>query len=230
MKERKAMKDRSKSKLTDKLIDFLKFYNKNLKKKHIICFIVSLLVFAYIITSLINNTTTDITEMINNNLKNTRDVNLFVNIFNNKIVLIFLLILSGITPFIYIPLLGLLYPVSLAINIVSMNGFSVLWATMGAIIQIFASSLAVATGIYYCKLATSKFRYSQTTSFGLNDIKKQIYETRKQDEKLEKLNIKMQEKYDKKQKLNVNIPYRYIIMSGCISIIIIVLAAVITGV
>ncbi|MDD2376647.1 MAG: hypothetical protein PHD15_02695 [Clostridia bacterium] len=209
---------------------YFSFYNKNLRKKHIIVFILSLVFFTVFMTNFINNL--DQLNQLLTELSSTQEQsNIFMTIVKEKIPLVFLFIFSGITPYAFIPVVGIIgYPYILATEIINMSGFNMVLACIGSIIQIFGVSLAIAAGIYYCTCSSKKFRYSQSITFGLDDVKQQIYETTKNEVKLNKIKEKRQIKKEKREKLNIKIEYKGLIITAMISTIIVVTAALITGV
>lgn len=227
----KIRKERAHStKFKNILKNYFAFYNKNLKKKHIIVYILSLIVFTFFMVSFINNL-----DEVNQFLSEVNNIgeksNIFITIIKDKIPLIALLIFSGITPYVYIPVIGIIgFPYVLTMNIMNMSVLNMVIACIGSVIQIFGVSLAVAAGIYYCTSSTKRLKYSQSNTFGLDDVKKQIYETTKKEDKLNEINDKMQAKKEKREKLNVKIEYKALILTGIISIIIVTVAALFTGV
>ena len=157
--------------------------------------------------------------------------NIFMTIITEKIPVAFLMVFSGVTPFVYIPVIGICaYPYMLAIQLMNMSVINMILACIGSVIQIFGISLAISGGIYYCKNSSKRFRYNQSTTFGLDDVKLQVYEATKKEEKLDKLKGKLQVKREKREKLNVKIDYKSLIITAIISIIIVAVAALITGV
>lgn len=217
-----------------KFIDIVKsyfsFYKKSLMKKHIIIYIISLIVFAFFLVTFMNNLD-GINQLLSEikNIENSR--NIFSILIKEKIPVTFLLIFSGITPFIFIPVIGIIgFPYILATTIMNMNVINMVIACIGAIIQIFAMSLAISAGIYYCASSTKRFRYNNSTSFGLDDVKKQIYESTKKEEKLKVVTAKMENKAEKIKKLNVKIEYKALVITFVISTLVICIASLITGV
>jgi len=218
------------SNLKSVLKNYFSFYKTNLRKKHIIVYILSLIVFTYFMITFINNLD-EINKLIAETNNTSQNPNIFMSIFKEKIPMIFLLIFSGITPFVYIPVVGIIgYPYVLATQIMNMSVINMVVACIGSIIQIFGVSLAVAAGIYYCSYSTKKFRYSQSVTFGMDDVKQQIYEATNKEDKLNKIKAIKQLKMEKREKLNVKIEYKGLIISAIISIIIVVTVALITGV
>ena len=228
MKIRKERKEDSNFKSSVK--HYLNFYKKNLRKKHIIVYVLSLVVFTFLMVNFISNlseTNKFLAQM--NNVKDTS--NIFSTIIKEKIPLVFLFIFSGITPFLYIPVLGIVgYPYILSVELINMPVLNMVISTIGGVVQLFGISLAISAGIYYCTNNTKKFRYDQSSTFGLDDVKLQIYEATKKEDKLKKLQDKRQAKIEKREKLNVKIEYKALLVTLVISTIIVVVAALITGV
>lgn len=228
MKVKKQVKKNNNFK--DMLKNYYSFYKINLRKKHIIIYAITLLIFTILSVTFINNLgDSQILLSQIDAAKGTSSV--LETIFKEKIPLIFLLVFSGITPFIYVPVVGIIgYPYILALNLVDMSAINIILAIFGSIIQLFGATLAISAGIYYCNCSTKKFRYDQSITFGLDDIKLQIYESTKKDEKANKLKEKMQLKKEKREKLNVKIEYKVLVITTVISSIIVIVSALITGV
>lgn len=228
MKIRKERKEENKFK--NMIKHYLTFYKKNLRKKHIVVYILSLVVFTFFMVNFISNlseTNKFLAQM--DNVKET--TNIFSTIIKEKIPLVFLLIFSGITPFIYIPVIGIVgYPYILSVELINMSTLNMIISTIGGVIQLFGISLAISAGIYYCTNSTKRFRYDQTSTFGIDDVKLQIYEATKKEDKLNKLKDKKQAKLEKREKLNVKIEYKALLFTTIVSTIIVVAAALITGV
>ncbi len=211
------------------LKNYFTFYKKNLRRKHMIIYILSLVLFAFFITSFKSDLTA-MNQLLSQIGDNKEETNIFMLILRNKIPLAFLLTFSGVTPYIYIPMMGIIgVPYLLALGLMNMSVVSLVISCIGAIIQIFGYSLAIAGGIYYCNLSTKRYRYNQTNLFGLDDIKMQIYEATKKEEKLNKVKERRQAKIEKKEKLNVKIEYKKLLITVIVSIIIVVIATLITG-
>lgn len=212
------------------LKNYLNFYNKNLKRKHITVYIISLIVLTSFMSLFIGNLSqvNQLLDGINNVEKGS---NVFINTIKEKIPLVFLITFSGITPYIYIPVIGILgYPYLVAMEVMNLSSFNLVIATLAGILQIFGASLAIAAGIYYCTCSTKKYKYSQAITFGLDDVKQQIYTIAKKEEKLSKLKEKRQIKSDKREKLNVKIEYKNLLITVIVATIIVVIAAIVTGV
>jgi len=227
----KVKKERThSSNFRDVLKNYMSFYNKNLKKKHIIVYILSLVVFAILMIMFINNL--DQANQLMAEAKNIKShSNIFTTILKDKIPVVALIIFSGITPYVYIPVIGIIgYPYILAMGLMNMSVINMLLACIGSVIQIFGVSLAIAAGIYYCSCSSKKFKYNQSITFGIDEAKEQIYKAAKNEDKLNKLIENKQIKMEKREKLNVKVEYKGLIISAIICIIIVTVAALITGV
>lgn len=160
---------------------------------------------------------------------------IFNTIVKQTLPSIFLVIFAGITPFVYLSFIGFGYPYVLALNIantfiVNPHTYNVILMTIGAIIQIFAISLAMVAGFYYCSLSSKKYRYSQRSRFGMYDFKKQIYSLRNQTDKIEKLDEAKKKKDEKTEKLNVKIPYMSLLQVFIIAFVIATIGTIISAI
>lgn len=218
--------------------DYFKFYKQKLMRKHIVIYIICLIVFFVIIASLISkiNSTPNIAELAENAKKiseNSKGV--FSLIISKKIPLIFMIIFAGIAPYFFIPVIGIGTSYSLAVDIVTnfnvLTGkSSVIPMCIGAIIELIAVGLAIATGIEYCILSTKKWRYSRNQDYSMIDFKRTLYEATNNKKKLNEINKRKQEKDAKNEKNNVKIPYLYLLISFIISIIVIAIGTIIAKV
>ena len=209
---------------------YIKFYNKNLKKKHIIVSIIMLVLFFLAISLVLTNI-----DSLKEVLQNSQIVqnSFFTKLTHEKIPLLAVIIFAGITPFFYLPVLGIGESYLLAFEIgykYGVNGsvFTIVFGSLGAVIQIIAVSLCIATGIYYCTQGTKKFRYNQHIGFGLKDVKKSIYEIKKDEEKLKQLQEEEMKKAEKREKLNVKIPYINLIISFVIGTIVLIIGSILS--
>lgn len=221
----KVKKSTSNNKVKNKniIIQYLKFYNKELKKVHIISFFLMLIVFAYSIGVVID---TDEVSFIEETIEVSR-----LEQVGEKIMIMFLIILSGITPYVFIPVIGLVgMPLILAGNMVDYSIAQTVLTSITSVIQLLFISLCVSTGIYYCRCATKKFRYSQKASFGIDDVIQQLYEIKKDEKKLQAFKDKRLAKAEKKEKLNVKIKYKMMLISFLVSVIPIIILTAISGV
>mgnify|MGYP005776621819 FL=1 len=205
-------------------ISFKDFYKKELFRKHLTLFIICLFVFivAFLIGTNVNEV--DFSDIYQNfqELCLNGKTGMIKNIFTEKLAINALILLSGFTPYIYVPVIGILYAYNVAFDLVAIYqnlcvNVNILTFTIGSIVQVFGISLSVAAGIYLCKLSTKRFKYAQKMDFTINDVKKEWYEIRKNQEKLEEVQEKQKKREEKIEALNVKIPYRYLILTFIIS-------------
>lgn len=211
---------------------YKKFYNENLKKKHIIIFVIMLIIFFIMLILFMNNLSSIENEILGNQAV---EKTFLQQLVKEKFALLGIIVLAGITPFFFLSVLGIFGSCTLALEICyaylsSKSILLVIIGSIGCIIQIIAISLCVATGIYYCIQSTKKFRYNQHINFGLKDVKKAIYEIKKEEEKLKKLQEIQEKKAEDREKLNVKIPYINLVISFVISTIIITIGAIIVSI
>lgn len=217
---------------------YFKFYKEKLMRKHIIVYIICLVVFFVMIATLISkiNSTPNIAELAQKAKEVSEASNgVFSLIITKKIPLTFMIILAGIAPYFFIPVIGIASSYSLACDIVTnfnvLTGkASVIPMCIGAIIQLIAVGLSVATGIQYCLLSTKRWRYSRNQDYSMLDFKRTFYEATDNKKKLKEVAKKKEEKAAKNEKNNVTIPYGYFIISFLISTIIIAIGTIISRV
>lgn len=201
-------------------IKFYDFYKEHIYRKHLVVYILSLMLFFFVLIGALQDTNTKnlIIETLTNSSMTRSQI--LKSILLEKIPVTVLLVFAGVTPYFYISFVGILYSFSLATQILlqfvgQTSGINILFLSIGSMIQLFGTSLAVAIGTYYCKLSTKRFRYIQKLSFTVNDVKKEYYEIKKDEEKLKEIEEKEKERNEKIKQLDVKIPYR-ILIYGCI--------------
>lgn len=212
--------------------EYFEFYNANLRRKHAIFYIILMVIFFVLITTYISSINTQNFNDIANDSQNAVSQNMFSTILKQKIPLVLIIVFAGITPYVYIPVMGLIYSLSLANSIFSIfgktnNHLNLILSSIGGIIQLFGIGLAIATGIYYCILCTKKAKYNRVQQFGINDFKRSLYELTKNKKKMDELNKKVEEATQKREQFNVKIPYKNILISTLISVVIVVIGSII---
>ncbi len=201
-----------------------KFYNENLKKKHIVISVISIILYTLTFISMMFSSSdmslaTDVTPTS------------LISQIRECLFLSFIIILAGITPYVPISIMGIMQAIIIVNDMVVRHicGISFMPTLyIGGLIQIIFYSLCISIGLYYCKLSTKKNKYYHQSSFTFNDVKKQIYEIRKDDKKVEEINKKQEEKARKIQECNVKIPYLNFVILGAVSVIIEVIGVLIT--
>ncbi|MCX8074895.1 MAG: hypothetical protein N2749_04845 [Clostridia bacterium] len=217
--------------------NYFKFYKTNLMRKHIIIYVLCLVLFAILLSLFINNISTSnaLNDQITNLDKVTsiKDTNIFSLIVKEKIPLVLVVIFAGITPFLYIPILavfGASYILAYDIGVIihnSTGGTSILGVTISSVLQLIGISLAAATGVYYCYMNTKKYRYSQIRSFGFNDVKARFYQMKKDDINYQNTIDKKNKKIEKNEKLNVKIDYVNMLISTVVAVMVVTLSTLI---
>ena len=210
------------------LKDYFKFYKTNLMKKHIIMYIICLVVFFFFIATFISRikATPNIAELAENAKKiSENSEGIFLLIIKKKIPLLFMVIFAGIVPYLFVPVMGVGTSYYLALDIatnfnVLTGKTSVIPMCIGAIIQLIAVSLVIASGIKYTLISTKRWRYSRNQDYSMLDFKMRIYEATNNKNKLKKATKKKEEKMDKNEKYNVKVPYIHLLISLLLSIII----------
>ena len=217
--------------IVKKVKEFIDYYKKNVSKYHVITTIIFYIIFLSSISYFMSNL--DIVKEISANM-NT-DINIFSYILKNKIFTMLLIIVSGITPYFFIPVIGVILPYSFSIQVVidfvnSGNNYLLFIVNIiFCLIQLIGVSLAVAFGIKLCILSTKRFRYNQKyKGFSFYDLKKAFYETKNDKKKLEELEASRKKKLEKNEKLNVKIPYFMYIYGFVVSTVIVVITTLIT--
>ena len=216
--------------------DYFDFYKENFRKKHIIVYVLSLVIFfiflAMFISSIDVTTSIETLSKTAEVSKSSTIVDIFKTIGKQTLPSIFLVIFAGITPFIYLSVLGFAYPYVLALNIsstflVNPHSYNAITMSIGAIIQIFAISLAMVAGFYYCGFSSKRFRYSQRRGFSMYDVKRQVFAMRGQEERIEKLDKEKLKKDEKMEQLNVKVPYKVLFQTFVVSLIIAIIGTII---
>ena len=231
--------EKTNNKVLKILKDYYAFYKENIKKTHIIMYIISLIILFITLNFLISSIDTNETvkQFVESGGKNSiqQSENVIKTIFTEKIPVVFLILLAGITPYFFIPILGMLVVYDLAGEIATMYtmayGISNLMImSFGVIVQVLGISLAITMGMFFCKISTKRFKYIQFRGFSFDDLKRGIYEIKKDEEKLKKLENKVKLKQEALEKCNVKVPYKNLVVTFCISTILVVIGTLISSI
>ena len=211
-------------KMKNVIKNYIQFYRKNLEKKHIICTIISIILFIIFLIVYIRK----FSKLQNINYN---PVSYFTNL-KEYILLSFIIIFAGITPYFFLSVLGFLSTYTIArkiaiMYVISNNLYMLIFYCIIAFVISFAYSLCIATGIYYCTLSSKKFTYSQKKGVNFNDLKISLYKLRKNEEKLKECEEKIEKKLKSIEKLNAKIPYLNLAISLSISVLILVFTTLI---
>lgn len=231
------------------------FYKKELKTKHLWNLVIALFIyFAVLITVSFNIISIEDltkkylegevdtyleneTSIYENDINTTEGQNTEVNkktrldAVKQQLGLAVVTVFVGLTPYVPISVIvTLVYPVVTAITVASHNFFIAFLMTIAVIIEIVFITLLVAIGMYWCKMSTKHFRYSQSTSFTFDDVRLQFNEAMKKDEKVEEIKKKMEQKYEKIKSLNEKTNHKQIMIFTIICVIFLSILTLITGV
>ena len=194
------------------------FYNEHLKKSHVIFTIITILIYVIYFAYMFH-------LYRSGNLKVAQDItaNNFLGYVNNCFFLTVIIIIAGITPYFYLSVLGLLIPLDLVGNLLAryVLGYSFMPTLfIGGLIEMLAYSLCISVGIYFCKLSSKKNKYYHYSDFSVNDLKKQVYEIRKDKDKVEEIEKKQEEKKKEIEKCNIKIPYLNFAILGIVAFVV----------
>lgn len=188
----------------------LELYKTKLKKIHLITFAIIAVIYiiAFVVTFNAGSEDTVSTGIstMQEQLQNT---------FFFTIVIM----LTGLVPYFYLSFTGAIQIMSLMSEFWSryvLGRSYIVSLVLGGLVNCFGVSLLMAIGFYLCYLTTKRRKYYNASQFGIDDIKLQFYEIRKQNEKVEKINNKKMEKAKKVEACNVKIPYIKLCVIGAI--------------
>lgn len=141
------------------------------------------------------------------------------------------IMIAGLTPYCFLSVIGMLEALAVVGDMQIRRFFNLSTLPtlyIGGLIQMVGLSMIIASGIYFCILSTKKNRYYSQSNFGMKDIKRQFYEVKKDEKKLEELNKKEEEKEKKRQELNVKVPYLKFGLIYVVTLIIQIVGLIIT--
>jgi len=207
------------------LKNYIKFYKENLRKKHVVCTVISILIFIIFLFSNIMDL-----SKINETIEYTK-VPYFTNLKEN-LLLIFIIIFAGITPYCFLSVLGFsgIYNIALKVAYMYVSSGNILLLIVNCLVSIIIAisySLCIASGIHYCVLSSQKFTYSQKKGFNFKDFKASLYRLRKDEEKLRLYEEEKVKQAQKIEKLNVKVPYLNLAISFIISTVMLVITSII---
>lgn len=209
--------------------DYIMFFKTMVLKKQIIFFIIILIIFGFfVITYVTNLGNEDFLSQLQQIKGEYVKPNAFSVFVKEKLPDAIIIILSGIAPYIYAPILGVLYGYQVAINMISIisvpnASYNLIFMLVGALIEFIGFSLAIATGFTFCSYSTKRVKYANKSEPTFLDFRKEIYSLTDNKKKLKQLEIKKKEKAKKIEKYNVKTPYIFIFTSFIISVIIILI-------
>ena len=211
---------------SDRITKLKEFYNTKIKKTHIICMTIMVVIFVLVFIVNIGMYKSGANIIPDGAVGESLSGAIQENFLMCAVV-----IFAGITPYCFLSVLG----IAESAVIVGDMSLRYAWGSsflptmfLGGIIQMIGFSLCVAIGIYYCRLTTRKRKYYNYSSFSFNDVRQQIYEIRKDEKKVKELEKKKKEKYDVAKNSNVKIPYMNFLLLGILAFAITFVGLVIT--
>lgn len=228
------MRAKKRQQTTKKKTDFgkyskqvLKFFSEKLLKKFVVLFFV--MIFFSAIT---------IVPIIKQILKNGTDIDIIGKvtlwgIMKDRFFVIAITAISGVVPYMYIPVLaclGYMYQVVIEISYVILDKGYFLGSILTLIpyvINIISISLVGAIGIYLCKINTNNFRAGQQRNMNWNSFILNIYQITGNKEKEKKVQKKIEEKQKKLESREVKIDYKQVLNICIICIVLQIVSSII---
>ena len=198
----------SKEEAKKQLAEFIKTH---IFKKTRVLSIVGIILFLCVISVFISSSFSLSLEL------ETIEKTSLVNDLKERAFIMLLILLAGWVPYFYIPAIAFCaYVFMLAGDVVfamESKGMIVtlLLNILPVLIDVLTVSIITAIGIYMSSYTTKKYRYTQRTSFSFLDVKIQLYQMTKKQDKYEEAVAKKQERIDKMKENDVKIDYGKIV-------------------
>lgn len=187
------------------------FYNKNLKKTFLVLCAINILLIVLGVPSVVqilkaSGETEEIITKVS-----------FFNIYSINVQIVFFIVLAGIVPYIYVPVVGVFAGIILEISkfatLIVDKGYVIatVMYLVPMLLNICIISLAVALGIYMSKTVTAKYRLTNVKSMNLTKFRIDLYDMLKKEDKKEVLEKKREQKIAALEKKNRKLDYFNII-------------------
>ncbi len=210
----------------DITMDVLDFYNTKLKKMHIIFTVIAIVLYCIFFFSTFSSIRSGKFSIAEGVVSQG-----FTAMVKDTILLDIVVIIAGITPYCFLSIIGLAQSIVIINNLAVRYAFGqslMLTCLVGGLLQVIGIALCVAIGIYYCRLSTKKNKYYHHSDFGMDDLKMQFYQIKKDEKKAKELERAKIEKNKKIEECNVKIPYFNFLVLGVVAIVIQVVGIIIT--
>lgn len=148
-------------------------------------------------------------------------------------MILLLILLAGWVPYFYIPAISYIAYVFMLSGDLFLQmytrgkGVALMLNILPTFLDIATISIIAALGIYMCKFTTKKYKYTQRTSFSWIDVKIQLYQMTKKQDKYEEAVKKKEEKIKKMEENDVKIDYKNLakvaVIAGVVNLVICVL-------
>lgn len=217
-KKQRVKKEKRKEKITFKsyLRDFLVFVSNNLIKTTCILVIIAVLLTALSISSMVD------TARLDDCVGACRDGITFGSNLWGKIQVIFVMIIAGIVPYMYAPVIGflgiILQEVSTLAYAIKGYGYAVGLAlgVLPLVLNILIACIVTALGIYVCRTVTVGYRISNVKNMNFTNFRIKLYEVMKKEKKVEELTLKKNKKLEKLEKTKQKLNYIQILNTGIV--------------
>ena len=156
-----------------------------------------------------------------------------LSLLKERGIILLLILLAGWVPYFYIPAIAyVVYIFMLSGDLLfnmELNGpvRTLVTNIIPVGIDIFTTSIIAAIGIYMASCTTRKYRYSQRASFSFLDVKIQLYQMFKKQDKYEKAVAIKEKRIEDMQKNDVKIDYKSIFKVAPIVIVVNLIVALI---
>lgn len=210
----------------DKLTEIKNFYNEKMKKPHIILSVVLIVLYTIMFIAQIHAVKSG--AIVVNPAAYGEG---FLDQVKESFLLNLVVIIAGITPYIPLSVFGVAQPFLLINDMMIRAALGASFAVtlyIGGLLQIIGIALCVVIGVYYCRLTTKKNKYYHHSDFGIDDVKMQLYEIRKDEKKIEEIRNKKEKKAQEIEACNIKIPYLMFIALGLAAFVLEFIGIVIT--
>lgn len=210
----------------DITMDVLDFYNTKLKKMHIIFTVIAIVLYCIFFFSTFSSIRSG-----NYSLGEGVVSQGFTSMVKDTVLLDLVVIVAGITPYCFLSVIGLAQSVMIVNTLgvrYALGQSFMITCLIGGLLQVIGIALCVAVGVYYCRLATKKNKYYHHSDFGMDDLKMQFYQIKKDEKKTKELEKAKFEKDKKIQECNVKIPYFNFLVLGVVAVVMQVVGIIIT--
>lgn len=198
----------------------LEFWNKDLKKKFIIIFIIAVVLVGFFAN--VSYQVNSLEKMPGVSISNSESVNSEVllikksaiDIIKSKLSILGLTAIAGIVPYFYVPVFGLLgytftTGMEIGIKLIEYNEGEMLsiFFLLSTILDIICISLVTSVAIYWANMSTKRYLYSSTKNYSFLNLKLQIHDVLKKEDKIEQIKEEIEKRNQKQEKNNVKIKY-----------------------
>ena len=140
----------------------------------------------------------------------------------NMLAFSVVVILAGLVPYFFISFGGIAEVIALMGDFGTRYNYGIsspISLFIGGLIASIGIAICISTGFYLCYLTTKKRKYYNASDFGMDDVKMQLYQIRKNEEKIKEMENKKLKKAKEAEKNNIKIPYLKLSVIGAVGFI-----------